>query len=81
MTLIKLELGIITGDDKRLLERLIGKEAFKQRKSYDEYYCELESIHLDITLGDLIFLANNFGIVINEEGVRITYLGCLWVTL
>lgn len=62
---IVLNLGIIEGYKKRVLENYIDGRFFIQRKSYDEYYVEIEDIELSWTINDLIELSNYFNISVS----------------
>ena len=72
MTLVNLEVGIITGDEKRALEVYVDERAFRQRKSYDEYYCDWKEVELELTLNDCFILSNTFHILVEIDSVTIT---------
>jgi lipopolysaccharide/colanic/teichoic acid biosynthesis glycosyltransferase len=71
-TLITLEgLGIINGDEKRLLEDVVPGCEFAQRKSYDEYYVKSRSLTLDVSLPMLMRLAGAFRVIVCTASVAI----------
>ena len=53
-------IGIIDGDNKRILENYTGNDIFTQRKSYDEYYIDVTSCEVEIELDDLMRLSRTF---------------------
>jgi len=61
---ISINLGIITGEQKRALEQYIDSRFFSQRKSYDEYYVDIDVVQIEITVNDLLILAENFKITV-----------------
>jgi hypothetical protein len=72
--MIRLELGtlgIIEGDQKRLLEEYVDERCFKQRKSYDEYYVTTTNIEANLDLGLLMIIAEKFRVVVCEDAVII----------
>ena len=69
-----IELGIIEGQKKRVLERYIDKREFRQRKSYDEYYIDLLRTKLDLDLNDLFILAEEFRVAVNNNSVTLRHL-------
>ena len=62
-------LGIIEGNKKRFLENYIDERLFRQRKSFDEYYIDVTSINLNIDLGLLMILAEQFKVIVLEDCV------------
>jgi|18_taG_2_1085343.scaffolds.fasta_scaffold03138_3 hypothetical protein len=71
---VHIELGIIEGQKKRVLERYIDKREFRQRKSYDEYYIDLLRTKLDLDLNDLFILAEEFRVAVNNNSVTLRHL-------
>ncbi len=71
---VHIELGIIEGQKKRVLERYIDKREFRQRKSYDEYYIDLLKTKLDLDLNDLFILAEEFRVAVNNNSVTLRHL-------
>ena len=62
-------LGIIGGHKKRFLENYIDERLFTQRKTYDEYYIDVSNVKINIDLGLLMILAEQFKIIILEDCV------------
>ncbi len=71
---VHIELGIIEGQKKRVLERYIDEREFRQRKSYDEYYIDLLKTKLDLDLNDLFILAEEFRVAVNNNSVTLRHL-------
>ena len=72
--MIRLELGtlgIIEGDKKRFLAEYLDERCFKQRKSYDEYYVTVSTFEVDLDLGLLMIIAEQFRVVVCEGAVII----------
>jgi len=67
MSVMNLELGIISGDQKRALECYVDSRFFKQRKSYDEYYVEIDTVVFNHGINDLMILAEEFSVVITSN--------------
>lgn len=65
------ELGLISGDEKRVLERYVDSSFFKQRKSYDEYYPEHRPVRMAADLRVLMILAEIFTVEIQSDSVRL----------
>lgn len=64
---IKLELsslGIISGNNKRVLETYTGGHIFDQRKTYDEYSINVSSCDVEVDLNELMNLSGVFSIVL-----------------
>ena len=62
-------LGLITGDEKRVLECYIDARLFDQRKCYDEYYVQ-QLVHLvDLYINDLMRLAEQFTVTVGSDCV------------
>jgi len=59
---MNLELGLIDGDQKRVLECYIDSRLFRQRKNYDEYYVDSNVEEFKGGLDDLGILAEVFGV-------------------
>ena len=65
-------LGIISGEQKRALECYVDARAFRQRKTFDEYYVDLTNFERVIDLRDLMILAERFKIIVLEDAVIVT---------
>lgn len=65
-------LGIISGEKKRALECYVDPRAFRQRKSYDEYYVDLTNFECVLDLRDLMILAEDFEITVTEDSVVVS---------
>lgn len=68
---LELEIGIISGDDKRALENYVHPSYFRQRKSYDEYYIDTQSVDIKLDINDLMILAENFNVAVGIDSVII----------
>ena len=55
---VNVDIGMIDGESKRGIERYFDKSAFKQRKSYDEYYFDVRDIEIDLDLSDLVEMSH-----------------------
>lgn len=71
-TSLVLNIGIIEGDDKRVLENYIDSRVFRQRKSYDEYYIGITGTELDLDIRDLMILAENFLVDVFSDYVELS---------
>ena len=62
------KLSIIDRDAKRHLEDYLDARCFSQRKSYDEYYIDVQNAEFD-NLGsrDLMYLAQRFKVEVCED--------------
>ena len=69
---LKLELGIVTGEQKRVLEQYIDPGLFRQRKSYDEYYLYSSLEVFSGGLDDLCVLASEFDVTFGEDYITLT---------
>ena len=58
-------LGIIEGDAKRLLEPYVDGRLFSQRKNYDEYTIDTDSVKIRMDIKDLFILSEKF--IVNVE--------------
>lgn len=67
----ELNLGIITGKQKRLLERYVDKDLFRQRKSYDEYYVNADFLGTSFTINELMILAEEFDVSVERSGITL----------
>ena len=65
-------LGIISGAQKRALECYVDVRAFRQRKTFDEYYVDLTNFERVLDLRDLMILAERFKIIVLEDAVIVT---------
>lgn len=70
MITVKLNLGIICGENKRILEEYAGSEIFRQRKNYDEYYIDAQDIELDLDLHKLMVLSESFRVQIYPDYIE-----------
>jgi len=68
---VDLNIGIICGDDKRVLEEYVDSSNFKQRKNYDEYYIVNKNVELNLDLGLLMILAETFKVTVCADSVCI----------
>ena len=71
---IKLDLshlGIIDLDQKRALECYFDERLFSQRKSFSEYYIDVSEVELDIDIGDLMILSDQFNVSVGGDSVII----------
>ena len=64
-------LGIISGEQRRALECYIDARAFRQRKSFDEYYIDLTNVELGLDLRDLMILAERFKVIVLKDAIII----------
>ncbi len=69
-------LGIISGEQRRALECYIDARAFRQRKSFDEYYVDLTNVELELDLRDLMILAERFKVIVLEDAIIIANNHC-----
>ena len=60
-------LGIIAGEDKRQLENYVHPMYFRQRKSYDEYYIDTNSVDIELDINDLHILAETFEVTVTRN--------------
>ena len=65
-------LGIISGKQRRSLECYVDARAFRQRKTFDEYYVDLSNFERELGLGDLMILAEHFKIIVLEDSVIVS---------
>jgi hypothetical protein len=66
---IDLDLGIITGEQKLVLERYIDSRLFRQRKNYDEYYVDSRVEEFKGNINDLCILAGEFDVCVYAGGL------------
>ena len=64
-------LGIIEGDQKRLLESYVDERLLTQRKQYDEYYVNIAVLEIEIDIRGLMILAEKFKVTVLESSVTI----------
>lgn len=69
MANINLGSGIISGEAKRNLECYIDSRFFRQRKSYDEYYVDTDSVELSLGINDLMILAEDFDVRVMTDSI------------
>ena len=62
-------LGIIEGDKKRFLESYIDSRLFRQRKTYDEYCIDVTAVEVNMDLGLLMILAEQFKVLVLDDCV------------
>ncbi len=66
------EMGVITGDKKRLMEGIFfDKPGFVQRKNYDEYCVANAEFECDVTFNDLMQLSFDFTVKLSGDHVVI----------
>ena len=70
--IITLRLGIITGEQKRSLERYVDPSLFKQRKNYDEYYVDPFYKEFQYELADLMVISKMFNVTISSNEIEIS---------
>ncbi len=66
-------LGIITGEQKSLLEAFVKNLLFKQRKQYDEYYLKSGQGPATMSIEDVLKLAQEFTVLIECGCVRLEH--------
>ena len=66
------DLGITDGDSVRKLASIIGEDKFSQRKSYDEYYCNVQSCDVEVSMNELMGLSHFFDIELGVSSILIT---------
>ena len=64
-------LGIISGKQRKALECYIDARAFRQRKSFDEYYVDLTNVEMGLDLRDLMIFAERFKVIVLEDAIII----------
>lgn len=72
MTIMDISVGIITGDQKRVLECYIDARFFRQRKSFDEYYVDVDIVEFDHGINDLMILASEFSVSVTSNSISLT---------
>lgn len=65
-------LGIISGDEKRFLEKYVDPNIFRQRKSFDEYYIDESKVDVDLSLTTLMALSEWFKVSVHSDHVSLT---------
>ena len=71
MIKLELSLGIIDEDQKRTLEDYIDTRFIRQRKSYSEYYVDINGVTLDLDIKDLMILGEQFKVLVHSDSVTI----------
>jgi len=69
---LTVSIGIITGEEKRALEPYIDARRFTQRKSYDEYYIDSGDLKVDLSMSDLMVLAEEFKVLVSPDEIELT---------
>ncbi len=64
-------LGIIDIYEKQALEDYVDSRAFRQRKTYSEYYIDWNSANICIDIQDLMILAERFKVEVNDQDVTL----------
>lgn len=64
-------LGIISGDSKRQLEVYVDSRLFSQRKSYDEYYVDVDEVKIRMDIKDLFILSDKFEVRVGDGWVEL----------
>jgi len=72
MVNLTVNIGIVTGEERRALEDYIDARRFTQRKSYDEYYIDSGNLELDLSISDLMILAERFKVIVNYDSVELS---------
>ena len=65
-------LGIISGDEKRFLEKYVDPKIFRQRKSFDEYYIDESKVDVDLSLTTLMALSEWFKVSVHSDHASLT---------
>lgn len=65
-------LGIVEGDEKRILEAFIGEESFTRRKNYDEFYCRVTTKEVDVDIKDLMWISEHFRVLVVSDAIIIS---------
>jgi len=68
---MNIETGIISGEQKRVLECYVDSRHFRQRKSFDEYYVDIDIVEFKHGINDLMILAEEFSIQITSNSLVI----------
>ena len=61
---VQLDFGIISGEQKRDLERYLDESLFVRRKDYDEFTCSESVVKLPIGVKGLMRLASSFKVAV-----------------
>lgn len=69
VTLDLSSIGLVSGEQKDLLEPLIG-DVFTQRKSYDEYYIS-GTFECDICIENIVRLSTKFLVTVENECISL----------
>ena len=72
MATMMLNLGIITGEQKRSIERYVDSRFFEQRKTYDEFYVRTPTAEFNLHLNDLMILAEDFQVSVLSNSIQIS---------
>lgn len=67
-----LDFSIVTGDTVRAIADYIDTRYFTQRKSFDEYYCDVKVLDVDMELADLLILSESVNVLIEDGNIHIT---------
>jgi hypothetical protein len=73
MIKVDLELGIITQEEKEILECYVDSRLIVQRKSYPEYYVQVDKIGYDVDLNDLQILSQVFTVTVHYDSITISH--------
>jgi len=65
------QLGIIDIHEKVALEDYVDSRAFRQRKTFSEYYVDWNDANICIDIRDLMILAERFKVEVNHQEVVI----------
>ena len=68
----EMKLGIISGEQKRIIEPYLDARLFRQRKTYDEYYVDIDVIEGNFSIRDLMILAEGFDIEVKSNRIVIS---------
>lgn len=72
--LVEINAGILGGSYKRILENIIDPAYFRQRKNYDEYYCDFGEQLIDVSLDELMTIGSIMNVRLYNGGAVISPL-------
>jgi len=68
----EVKIGLISGEQKRIIEPYLDARFFRQRKTYDEYYVDIDVIEGNFSIRDLMILAEGFDIEVKSNRIIIS---------
>ncbi len=74
MVIVDIHLGrldLISGESKRLLEPYVDSRLFSQRKTYDEYTIDTDSVKIRMDIKDLFILSEKFIVTVGDGWVEL----------